>query len=137
MKKIGILGGTFNPHSRRTFEYCKMCQRFSFPVEVWFLRAGTPPHKDVAEHVSAWHRKNMVNSAIASERAFLLCDIELEKKTPCYSGRPWKNYMRSMVKAMVFILSWRRSFAIVCTMGASGGASVPVCKIVRRQTSTG
>ena len=50
-----------------------------------FCRRGTPPHKDVAEHVSAWHRKNMVNSAIASERAFLLCDIELEKKTPCYS----------------------------------------------------
>ena len=85
MKKIGILGGTFNPIHEGHLNIARCARDFLSLDEVWFLPAGTPPHKDVAEHVSAWHRKNMVNAAIASERAFLLCDIELGKKTPCYS----------------------------------------------------
>ena len=85
MKKIGILGGTFNPIHEGHLNIARCARDFLSLDEVWFLPAGTPPHKDVAEHVSAWLRKNMVNAAIASERAFLLCDIELEKKTPCYS----------------------------------------------------
>ena len=80
MKKIGILGGTFNPIHEGHLNIARCARDFLSLDEVWFLPAGTPPHKDVAEHVSAWHRKNMVNAAIASERAFLLCDIELEKK---------------------------------------------------------
>ena len=91
MKKIGILGGTFNPIHKGHLNIATCAYTYLRLDEVWFLPAGTPPHKDVASHVSFLHRKNMVASAIADEPHFKLCSMELEKKTPCYSWETLQN----------------------------------------------
>ena len=130
MKKIGILGGTFNPIHEGHLNIARCARDFLSLDEVWFLPAGTPPHKDVAEHVSAWHRKNMVNAAIASERAFLLCDIELEKKTPCYSWETLEELHAQYGQKMHFLFyHWRRFFCHVRSIDCIRSASVPSVKL--------
>ena len=129
MKKIGILGGTFNPIHEGHLNIARCARDFLSLDEVWFLPAGTPPHKDVAEHVSAWHRKNMVNSAIASERAFLLCDIELEKKTPCYSWETLEELYAQYGQNADFYLSLAKILLPCSINGCIRSASVPSVKL--------
>ena len=65
MKKIGILGGTFNPiHAGHLHIAQAAYEEFALD-EVWFLPAGIPPHKDVADSVTTTQRVAMVQQAIA------------------------------------------------------------------------
>lgn len=76
-KKVGILGGTFNPiHSghiniaRSALNECKL-------DEIWFIPNGCPPHKSIDDKVSAISRFKMVSKTIANEDKFYINDIEL------------------------------------------------------------
>ncbi len=76
-RKVGILGGTFNPiHSghiniaRSALEECNL-------DEIWFIPNGCPPHKNVDDKVSAISRYKMVANTIANEDKFYINDIEL------------------------------------------------------------
>lgn len=91
MKKIGILGGTFNPiHNAHLSIAMAAYDQYALD-EVWFMPAGTPPHKSVDEEISPKHRKEMVLQAIASYPMFHLCDIEIEKTKPCYTYKTLKK----------------------------------------------
>lgn len=91
MKKIGILGGTFNPiHAGHLHIAQAAYEEFALD-EVWFLPAGIPPHKDVADSVTTTQRVAMVQQAIAFVPYFKLCDIEIRKTEPCYSWMTLKS----------------------------------------------
>lgn len=91
MKKVGILGGTFNPiHNAHLSIAMAAYEQYSLD-EVWFMPAGTPPHKQVEEQVSPLHRKEMVLQAIAPYSMFHLCDIEIDKNKPCYTYKTLKK----------------------------------------------
>lgn len=84
MKKIGILGGTFDPPhlghliiAEEAYHSCKL-------DEVWFMPVNQPPHKNriISE---AGDRFNMVKIAIATNPHFKLCDIELEREGRSYT----------------------------------------------------
>lgn len=84
MKKVGLLGGTFDPphlgHLVIAAEALDVCQL----DEVWFVPVNQPPHKD--RHVTAAvHRYNMVMAAIETNAHFQLCDIELKREGRSYT----------------------------------------------------
>ena len=85
MRKIGILGGTFNPphlgHLNIAIaSYKKLCLD-----EVWFIPAGNPPHKNVSGDISIIDRFNMVKLMIEDYPYFKCMDFELKKMSKCYS----------------------------------------------------
>ncbi len=84
MKKIGILGGTFNPihfgHLHIAEEIAKNCSL----DEVRFIPSANPPHK-AAPQVSAEHRAHMVNLAIHNHPTFTLDDCELKREGASYT----------------------------------------------------
>lgn len=86
MKRIGILGGTFNPiHNAHIKVAEEALQQFSLD-EIWFMPAGAPPHKQNEELVSAGHRCNMILSAIHGKERFRLFDYEVKKDSLSYTA---------------------------------------------------
>lgn len=84
MQTIGILGGTFNPIH---FGHLRMAQELAEQLsltEVRFIPSANPPHKP-APHVSAEHRANMVQLAIANNPLFKLDKRELLRTGASYT----------------------------------------------------
>lgn len=81
--KIGIFGGTFDPphlgHLRVAEEV-----RESFPLEeIWFIPAGSPPHKERA-YLPFTERLHLIELSIRENPYFKVLDIEREEK-PSYT----------------------------------------------------
>lgn len=84
-RRIGIFGGTFNPihlGHLRSAEEVREAQQLD---QVWFTPSGSPPHKSWHGVAPGLHRAEMVRLAIAGNRAFRLCTVELERRGHSYS----------------------------------------------------
>lgn len=85
MKKIGIMGGTFNPihngHLKMASEAYKQFQL----DEVWFMPTKNPPHKNGEDIISDTHRINMIELAIKQIPFFFLSRLELEREGTTYT----------------------------------------------------
>ncbi|MDT8441629.1 MAG: nicotinate-nucleotide adenylyltransferase [Desulfuromonadales bacterium] len=85
VRRVGILGGTFNPihvaHLRIAEEVREACDL----EEILFLPAADPPHKPVAGAVLFRHRLAMVAAAIADHPAFRCSDIEAQRHGKSFS----------------------------------------------------
>ncbi|WP_110111411.1 nicotinate-nucleotide adenylyltransferase [Bacillus sp. CGMCC 1.16541] len=85
MKRIGILGGTFNPPhlghliiANEVFEQLKL-------DECWFMPSYTPPHKEVSNEIDPEHRLHMLKLAIQNHEHFSVQDIEFQRKGTSYT----------------------------------------------------
>lgn len=85
MKKIGIMGGTFNPIHNGHLEMAKRAyQQFELD-EVWFMPTKNPPHKENSNIESNEHRAEMIISAIKDIPYFSLSTLEYERKGMTYT----------------------------------------------------
>jgi nicotinate-nucleotide adenylyltransferase len=84
MRRIGILGGTFDPpHIGHLVIADQAYEQLDLDV-VWFAPVGQPPHKDT-HHVSpVEHRIAMTRLAIADNPHFQLSLVDVERPTPHY-----------------------------------------------------
>lgn len=86
MKKIGLLGGTFDPPhlahlliAQEALESCGL-------DEVWFLPSYIPPHKQgKVAHTRAEDRVEMVRRAIQGNSRFRLSLVEIKRKGRSYT----------------------------------------------------
>lgn len=86
MKKVGIMGGTFNPiHNGHLFLAEHAYEQAELDY-VLFMPTMNPPHKPEAEVISAEHRINMVKLAIKSNPNFKLSDLELNRPGLTYTS---------------------------------------------------
>jgi len=84
MRRIGLLGGTFNPIH---FGHLRMAQELAEVLsldEVRFIPSANPPHK-TAPSVSAKHRANMVQLAVENNPLFKLDTRELKRIGASYT----------------------------------------------------
>lgn len=77
-KKIGILGGTFDPVHQVHLIVGEVARDHLKLDEVWFLPAYNPPHKQKKISHSD-HRKKMLEIAVSTNPHFKVCTIELER----------------------------------------------------------
>ncbi|TCS83784.1 nicotinate-nucleotide adenylyltransferase [Tepidibacillus fermentans] len=85
MKKVGILGGTFDPLHIVHFIMADQSLFYGGLDEIWFMPAYIPPHKQSRSITSADQRIEMVKRAIQNEPQYRLCTIELERNGPSYT----------------------------------------------------
>ncbi|MDQ1144963.1 nicotinate-nucleotide adenylyltransferase [Bacillus sp. SORGH_AS 510] len=85
MKKVGILGGTFDPphygHLMIANEVLSVLQL----DEIWFMPNQEPPHKKKTSTVKNEDRLRMLELATQGNNAFKIETIELERKGPSYT----------------------------------------------------
>ena len=86
MKKVGIMGGTFNPiHNGHLFlaEHAYDQAKLDY---ILFMPTMNPPHKADIDVLSAEHRLNMVKLAIKDNPNFVLSDKELNRPGITYTS---------------------------------------------------
>lgn len=85
LKRIGILGGTFNPiHTAHIRMAAEAKTRLALDT-VLLIPANDPPHKQVDAFVSAAQRYEMVRLAIEQEDGLAACDIETRRAGKSYT----------------------------------------------------
>lgn len=93
-KRIGILGGTFNPpHLAHLLIADQVGTQLGLD-KVLFIPDYIPPHVDKKQAIAAKHRVEMVRLAIAGNPLFDLDLIEINRQGPSYSYDTVKELKR-------------------------------------------
>ena len=85
MRKIGIIGGTFDPPHNWHLLIANEVYHALGLEEVWFLPNQVPPHKQGRNITSVKSRLNMLQIAIEEEAYFSICLEELDREGPSYT----------------------------------------------------
>jgi nicotinate-nucleotide adenylyltransferase len=88
-KKIGILGGTFDPVHQVHLMVGELARDALQLDEIWFLPAYIPPHKQNRAISEPQHRINMLEAAIVENPNFKVSSMEMERGV---EGRPSYTY---------------------------------------------
>ena len=82
--RLGLFGGTFDPIHLGHLVLAEQCREACGLDKVWFVVAGTPPHKQ-GERTPVAHRLEMARVAVAGHPAFEVSEIEASRPGPHYS----------------------------------------------------
>jgi len=131
MKKLGIMGGTFDPIHYGHLVAAEMARSKFNLSKVLFIPSGTPPHKDRSDISAAGLRFEMIELAIQDNPAFDISALELEREGPSYTVdtlrvlRTWpehKLYFITGTDALREIFSWREAEEILIMTEFIGAA---------------
>jgi nicotinate-nucleotide adenylyltransferase len=104
MKKIGILGGTFNPIHFGHLRAAEEIREDLSLDKVIFIPSGIPPHRPASEIVSFAHRYEMVKLAIAHNPSFSISDIEGQRAGKSYTVDTLKLLKEKINAEFYFII---------------------------------
>ena len=87
MKRIGILGGTFDPvHNGHLFLAANAKEQFGLE-EVWLMPSPDPPHKKNSSVSNFDRRFRMTELAVCDSPGFCVSDFEIHLPQPSYSAK--------------------------------------------------
>ncbi|MFA4967967.1 MAG: nicotinate-nucleotide adenylyltransferase [Candidatus Margulisiibacteriota bacterium] len=118
MKRIGVLGGTFNPIHKGHLALAAVAKEEFALDKIIFLPSGKPPHKD-NDVIDKELRYEMVALAIKGHLDYLLSRIELDREGYSYAvdtfGQLAKKYGKASKLFYIMgldsineILSWKK-----------------------------
>jgi nicotinate-nucleotide adenylyltransferase len=85
MKRLGVLGGTFDPIHHGHLVIAEDARVYLHLEKVLFVPASQPPHKPKDSYSSFEHRVRMMELALADNPDFVLSLIEAERPGPSYT----------------------------------------------------
>jgi nicotinate-nucleotide adenylyltransferase len=77
--RLGLFGGTFDPVHVGHLLLAEQCREQCQLDEVWFVPAGSPPHKQNETVSAGHHRAQMLEFAVAGHAAFSVSRMELAR----------------------------------------------------------
>jgi len=105
VKRIGILGGTFDPVHLGHLRMGEIAKRELKLDELWFMPSGTPAYKLESHGVSSGeHRLNMLRLALAGLPDFTISEIELGRKGNTYTSDTLTELSRSCPGAHFYFI---------------------------------
>lgn len=103
-KKIGILGGTFNPvHSGHLILAQNALERLELS-KILFVPCANPPHKASTTLATTEHRMTMLEMAIEHDLHFELCDLEIKRGGFSYTIDTIRELKRLNPSAELFFI---------------------------------
>ncbi|MGB9613434.1 MAG: nicotinate-nucleotide adenylyltransferase [Candidatus Margulisiibacteriota bacterium] len=119
LKRIGIMGGTFNPIHNGHLALAKAAQKEFALDKIIFVPSGNPPHKELTEVIDKQERYQMVKMAIRGKRNYFVSRLELDRPGFSYAIDTFKALKKKYgAKAKLFyimgldsineILSWKK-----------------------------
>lgn len=104
MKKIGILGGTFNPpHIGHLIIANEVLDALHLD-EIRFLPNYDPPHKEKSGEVSAYDRLAMLERALDEHPSFVLEKLEIERKGTSFTYDTMKLLIEKEPEASFYFI---------------------------------
>jgi nicotinate-nucleotide adenylyltransferase len=85
VRKLGVYGGSFDPVHAGHLHVARVARARCGVEHVVFVPAAVPPHKQQRVLASAQDRVRMLEIAIASEPAWSISTLELERPGPSYT----------------------------------------------------
>ena len=85
MKRIGILGGTFDPIHIGHLVAADQALFYGNLDEVWFMPTFIPPHKQDSEITEVKHRLEMAKRVVSLDERYKLCTVEIEREGTSYT----------------------------------------------------
>ena len=84
-KKVGIMGGTFDPPHIGHLTIAETVRKSLNLSEIWFIPTGKIPHKSTNETAPAFDRLNMVKLAVEENDNFFVNDTEVVRDSFSYT----------------------------------------------------
>jgi len=104
MRKIGIMGGTFDPiHNGHLIAAEEVLRQLSLN-EVIFVPVGTPPLKNPEKTASARHRLQMCLSATCDNPNFSVSTMEIDREGTSYTVDTIAQFARDKPDAELFFI---------------------------------
>ena len=104
MKRIGILGGTFNPVHIGHLLLAEQARQLLKLEKVIFVPVNLPPHKRTKLLLSSRRRCQLLVRAIKSNPAFGLSDIEVRRGGLSYSVQTIKEFKSIYGRARLYFI---------------------------------
>lgn len=103
-KRIGILGGTFNPvHFGHLAIAAAAKEQVGLDLVI-FIPARLPPHKNPQDLIDSKLRYKMTQLAISNNKDYIISNIEIEKDTVSYSIETLKRIKENYPQAELFFI---------------------------------
>lgn len=104
MKRLGILGGTFDPIHIGHLVMASYAIDALHLDAVWFMPAQTPPHKQ-REITDVEHRAEMCRLAVSLDSRFEFSDLDLQGEAPSYTSELLERVHQLLPEAeLVFLI---------------------------------
>lgn len=103
-RRIGVLGGTFNPVHEAHIAMAKGVRRLLDLDEIQLIVAQDPPHKRVEGHVQAECRYEMACLAVQGIEGVYASDIELHRPGKSYTIDTVRELGRLYAGALLYII---------------------------------
>ena len=113
--RLGIYGGTFDPIHYGHLLLAERCREEMQLDEVWFIPAGTPPHKQGRVTTPARARADMVEFAVSGFPEFKVSRIEMERGGPSYTVQTLEQLHIADPSRELFLLMGADSLAELAT----------------------
>jgi nicotinate-nucleotide adenylyltransferase len=84
-RRLGILGGTFDPIHLGHLDAAAAAREAVELDEILFIPAHDPPHRPIDPRASAFHRFALVSLAIEGVDGYRVSDMELRRDGPSYT----------------------------------------------------
>src|SRR3989344_7810646 len=119
MKRIGIMGGTFNPIHKGHLALAKAAKKEFALDQIIFIPSGNPPHKERSEVIDKEERFKMVKLAVKGTKGYVASRIELNRPGYSYAvdtfnalkkhyGKSAKLFYIMGLDSINEILEWRK-----------------------------
>ncbi len=101
---VGLLGGTFNPVHLGHLRIASYAHDILKLEHLLFVPASTAPHKQRVEKLDDQHRLHMLSLAIAGNKHFGVCTMELDQGGVSYSVETIEKLAEQDKKAKFYLL---------------------------------
>jgi nicotinate-nucleotide adenylyltransferase len=114
-RRIAIYGGSFDPfHLGHLVPTVRAQETFGFEA-VYFVPAGSPPHKDLGPLTAVTHRLAMVAMATLPYENFFTSDDEVFAPQPTYSVETVRRFQRRFPDSTLYFILGSDSFSQIAT----------------------
>ena len=149
LKKIGLIGGTFDPVHNGHLHLAEQAQDFFDLEKVIFIPAFRSPHKLAIQPESCKHRLAMLTLALENRPTFSMNKMEIEKQAVSFTidtlktlkseYSDWKLFLILGADAFQAIDTWKQSSQLFdfCNIlvGTRSGADFKVSESVKNKLS--
>lgn len=114
--RVGLLGGTFDPIHNGHLAVADAGERALSLDVVRFIPSARPPHRPDSPIASEYHRLEMARRAVATNAAWEVSDLELQRNGPSYTFDTLAQLHREgLTSLQIFFLTGADAFAEIAT----------------------